>query len=514
MNLVKRADFFQSESVFLYMPEKYSALEICGIEYDSRKVSKGSLFAAIEGFKVDGCSYIDSAIKAGAAAVLIPSSRLSEFEFLAENIAIFFTDDTRKALSEISSKFFDKPSEKMNIIAVTGTNGKTSITYMLESILNNVGKNCGVIGTVNYRWKENILEAPNTTPESRDLHELLYKMLCDGVDTVAMEVSSHALALGRVDGICFNIAVFTNLTEEHLDFHHDMEAYFDAKSKLFDLLENSSKQTRIGIVNADDEYCLRILDRKYSYPVFSFGTKNNANYMVRAGSIQNKITGLSYIMLSPQEGVEISLPIVGSFHVSNSLASFAVTHCLGIGVADIAKGLAALKSVPGRFNVVNSKLGFGIVIDYAHTPDALLNLLVSVSEIPHSRIITVFGCGGDKDKTKRPKMGRIAFDHSDLIIITSDNPRTEDPVSIIKDILSGITCDDGTPIEGDKVDVNRLVIPDRREAIGKAIGLAQADDIVVIAGKGHEDYQILGKTKIKFDDHDVVREFIEIREKT
>jgi UDP-N-acetylmuramoyl-L-alanyl-D-glutamate--2,6-diaminopimelate ligase len=292
-----------------------------------------------------------------------------------------------------------------------------------------------------------------------------------------------------------------------------MESYFNAKSKLFDLLDKSSKKSRVGIVNADDEYCLRILDRKldgkYSYPIYSFAlnsSNNKADYMPKENSIENKITGLSYIMQlpqslqsqqSPKKEVNISLAIAGSFHVYNSLAAFAVADCLGIKSADICKGFSALKSVPGRFDVINSKLGFSVIVDYAHTGDALLKLLVSVNDIHHSRIITVFGCGGDRDKTKRPVMGRIASENSDFVIVTSDNPRTEDPLSIINDILVGVDS------------LKCKIIPDRREAISAAIETAQSDDIIVIAGKGHENYQILGKTKIKFDDHEIAHECID-----
>ena len=507
MSLVKRAEFFQSETVSLYMPEKYGSVEIYGIEYDSRKVAVGSLFAAIEGFNSDGCEYISSALQAGASAILLHTSKLEDFKFIAdENKAIFFTDDVRKALSQVSSKFFGEPSKKMDIIGITGTNGKTSITYMLESIFNNADRNCGVIGTVNYRWKGNLLEAPNTTPESRDLHELLYKMYCAGTDTVVMEVSSHALSLGRVDDIYFNVAVITNLTGDHLDFHQDMEDYFNAKSKLFDLLDKSPKTTRVGIVNADDDYCMRILGNHYSYPLYSFvldATDNVADYSPKARSIENKITGLSYIIDSPKDEVKISLSIAGSFHVANSIVAFAVADCLGIKSSDICDGLSALKSIPGRFDIINSKLGFSVIVDYAHTPDALLKLLIAVNDIHrshNSRIITVFGCGGDRDKTKRPVMGGVASENSDFVIVTSDNPRTEEPNSIINDILNGVDSS------------KSKIIPDRKEAICQAIKMAQPDDIIVIAGKGHEDYQILGKTKIKFDDHIIAREFIEERE--
>ncbi len=482
--------------------EKQGRTEIFGVEYDSRKVFPGALFVAVKGFESDGHGYVRRAVEAGAAAVVVSEDRAAEFEDLSTSgTAVIVSSDTRRTLSALSAAFFGFPSRGMRIVGVTGTNGKTSITYMIESALKQDGASPGVIGTVNYRWAGKTLDAPNTTPESRDLQELLYSMSLDGVDTVVMEVSSHALELGRAVDIEFDCAIFTNLTGDHLDFHRDMESYFNAKLKLFDHLDKSSKPRKAAVVNVDDEYGKRIYaDRdKYQYPVYSFGVENPADYMPEKSSILNRITGLAYMLKSPEKA-GISLKIAGRFHVYNSLAALSALHSLGVGFSSISEGLASLEAVPGRFDVRTSKSGFSVVVDYAHTGDALEKLLQSVRELDHNRLITVFGCGGDRDKTKRPVMGRIASEYSDIAIVTSDNPRTEDPALIIKDIIPGIKNE------------NYEVIEDRTDAIKYAVNLAVEGDIIVIAGKGHETYQIIGKTKTHYDDHEVAGTFISRRE--
>ena len=483
---------------------KYAAglpdAEITSVEYDSRKVGPGTMFVAVKGFAADGHAYIKNAVDAGASAVVVSPDRLNEFLELSSKTVIYTSSDTRRALSILAASFFDFPSVEMDIIGVTGTNGKTSITYMLESILKKAGMNPGVIGTINYRWAGKTLSAPNTTPESRDIQEILYNMLEDGVDCVVMEVSSHALALGRVEDIDFNCAIFTNLTGDHLDFHSDMEDYFSAKMRLFALLDKGVNEIRCAVVNADDEYCRRIIDMKkdFSFPVNSFGV-SNADYMPDADSIENKITGLSYKLKKPFP-MEVNLKLAGKFHVSNSLAALSAASSLGIDENIIAQGLSALENVPGRYEVIHSSEGFSAVVDYAHTGDALLKLLQSVNELSHQRIITVFGCGGDRDRTKRPVMGSIASSNSDCVIVTSDNPRTEMPGAIISEIISGISLK------------NFEVVEDREHAIAKAVEMAQSGDIIVVAGKGHEDYQILGKNKIHFDDREMLQKYIAKRE--
>jgi UDP-N-acetylmuramoyl-L-alanyl-D-glutamate--2,6-diaminopimelate ligase len=473
--------------------------EINSIEYDSRNVQKGSLFIAIEGFKNDGHSYINAALKKGASAVLIAKNRNQIYARLRANgTAMLTADDPRGALSRISAAFYGFPSRSMMMIGITGTNGKTSITYMLESIMKIHGMSTGVIGTINYRWGNKVLKAENTTPESKDLQQTLYRMKLDGVEVVIMEVSSHALELRRADDIDFDSVVFTNLTRDHLDFHHDFDSYFTAKKRLFDILESSSKKGRCGVVNSDDPYgkSLYLIKNQFSYPVKCFGINAESDYMPDRQSIKNTIHGLSFKLERPVQGIEVNLKLLGTFQLYNSLAALAASHQMGVSFEEIAAGLGDLVSVPGRFDVLKTGKGFIVIVDYAHTVDALHKLLKSVSELEHRRIITVFGCGGDRDRTKRPLMGKAAEDNSDTAIVTSDNPRTEDPDSIIREIVSGFTKN------------NHEVIPDREQAIARAIDLAREGDIVVIAGKGHEDYQIIGTEKMHFDDKEAAGRYL------
>ncbi|MCU0846761.1 MAG: UDP-N-acetylmuramoyl-L-alanyl-D-glutamate--2,6-diaminopimelate ligase [Spirochaetes bacterium] len=474
---------------------------IGGIEYDSRKVVPGSLFVAVKGFRTDGHDYVEKAVSMGAVAVLASGDRAEEISRLGgKGIPVVSYGDQRKAMSSISASFFGRPSREMLMIGVTGTNGKTSITYMLESILACAGFTPGIIGTVNYRWKGKSIPAPNTTPESRDLQEILREMRNDGVDAAVMEVSSHALELNRADDIDFDAAIFTNLTGDHLDFHLNMENYYSAKRRFFDLMESSDKKTRVGVVNGDDEYGMRIIaDRvKFTYRITDFGLKNGAHYGPEKGSIKNEISGLHYFLGSP-ERAEIRLKLAGRFHVYNSLAAVAAARELGIPMEKIVSGLSGLKAVPGRFDVLSSGNGFSVIVDYAHTGDALLKLLQSVREVCRGKIITVFGCGGDRDRTKRPVMGAIASENSDFVIVTSDNPRTEKPLAIIDEIRAGISGN------------NYEVIQDRTEAIGRAVFMGRSGDVIVIAGKGHEDYQIIGTEKIHFDDRETAVRFMSER---
>jgi len=464
---------------------------VSSVEYDSRNVKKGSLFVAVVGFTSDGHRFVQTAVDNGAVAVCVARNRLGDFAHLKDlGIDILAADDTRTALTKLSAAFFDFPSRSMMMIGVTGTNGKTSITYMLEAIMKRYRRNPGVIGTINYRWNGREYPAPNTTPESRDLQEILYRMQRDGVNSVIMEVSSHALELRRVDDIDFDAVVFTNLTRDHLDFHHDFESYFNAKKRLFQLLESSFKKGRCGVINADDPYGREIylIRNQYSYPITSFGIDCEAAYMPEQRSIKNTIHGLNFTLERPDAGVEVKLNLLGKFQLYNSLAAIAVSHQMGVPFKAILQGLADLQTVPGRFDVLKTGKGFVVIVDYAHTVDALQKLLKSVNELDHRRIFTVFGCGGDRDRTKRPLMGKVAEENSDMIIVTSDNPRTEDPEQIIREIVEGLTKK------------NHEIIADREKAICHAVQRAREGDIVVIAGKGHENYQIIGSRKRHFDD--------------
>jgi UDP-N-acetylmuramoyl-L-alanyl-D-glutamate--2,6-diaminopimelate ligase len=478
--------------------------DIISIEYDSRKASAGSLFVAVEGFESDGHNFIESAVSNGCRCIVVSESRYTEFTgYASRGVNVLVSVNTRRALSAISSVFYGNPSGKMHVTGVTGTNGKTSFTYLLESVFAANGITCGVIGTVNYRWKGKILPAPNTTPESKDIHELLKTMLDEGVTHVIMEISSHALELNRADHIELDCAVFTNLTGDHLDFHKTLEAYFGAKKKIFGLLEKSPKKNRIAVVNTDDDYGKIIHAEKesFQFSMKSFGIGGDRDVTAAGNSIENKITGVKYILQCGGKAYEVSLKLAGRFQVYNSLAAFGAVYFSGMKPEQVIRGLADLQSVPGRLQVVESRLGFHGVVDYAHTGDALLKLLQSVNEMPHSRIITVFGCGGDRDRTKRPVMGGIALENSDIAIVTSDNPRTEQPDAIIKDILAGMGSGD------------YLVEPDREKAIALAVEKASRGDILVLAGKGHEDYQIIGKTKRHFDDREMILKYMNGREK-
>jgi len=475
-------------------------LVVSSIEYDSRNVKKNSLFVAIDGYESDGHSFIDMAVEKGASVVVVQQERYDEFSYIEKNgIVILISNDSRKALSKLSTLYYGNGSKDIFVIGVTGTNGKTSITYMLESIFKQADKTPGVIGTINYRWKDKVIPAPNTTPESKDLQKMIAEMREDGVDTLIMEVSSHALDLGRVDDVLFNCGIFTNLTQDHLDFHENFENYFEAKSKLFKLIGQSPKKKRFAMINGDDTYGKKLLSQKsqYDFPLLSFGKSEDLDYSSKKGSIVNEITGLKYVLNGTDENVELHFS--GMFHIYNSMAALAVAEEFGISSKIALQGLSSLETIPGRFDVLKSDLGFSIVVDYAHTGDALLKLLESVNELDHNRVICVFGCGGDRDKTKRPIMGAIAEKNSDIAIITSDNPRTEDPKLIIEDVKKGF------------VNKKYLEEVEREDAIRVAISLAFKGDIIVLAGKGHEDYQVIGKEKIHFDDKEIAKKYVDER---
>lgn len=491
------------KSVYPFQGFVFEDSDVSSIEYDSRKTNTGSLFVAVEGLESDGHDFINDAIKNGCKALVVSSKRGDEFKALAENgISLLLSDDTRKSLSRLSAVFCGNPSKKLHITGVTGTNGKTSITYLLESVFAECGINCAVMGTINYRWGGRQVEALNTTPESREIQYMLRQMADDGVTHVILEVSSHALELSRVDDVAFDNVIFTNLTGDHIDFHKTMDKYFEAKKKLFDFLDASSKQNKTAVINLDDNYGKTIISdcRKMDFKTVTFGFHENAEICALDESVVNKITGLSYDFYDSGIRRTLNLNLAGKFQAHNSLAAYASAINTGLDAKAVCSGLEKLESVPGRLQVLDPGKGFFIVVDYAHTPDALLKLLQSVFEMEHNRIITVFGCGGDRDKTKRPVMGGIAAANSDFAIVTSDNPRTEDPEKIIENILAGIKTE------------NYMAESDREKAIEKAVNMAQTHDIVVIAGKGHEDYQIIGKLKSHFNDREIALKYANMRE--
>ncbi len=471
--------------------------QIKDITYDSREVRKDSLFVAIPGFKTDGRKYIADAIKRGASVIVTEGA----VEAPENSVTVVSVPDARNALALLSAQFYGYPSRRLRMIGITGTNGKTTTSYLIKSIIERAGKRCGLFGTISYMIGDETMPAPHTTPESSDLQKYLYKIIETGAEYAVMEVSSHALELGRVADCEFDIAVFTNLTQDHLDFHKTMEGYFNAKLKLFTSLSNERGKMvkKVGIINIDDPYSKRILDAMKVKAV-TYGFSRDAD--IRPDDIRMGINGIAFKAVTAKGIFPVESKLTGKYNINNILSTIGVGQALGFDNSIIADGIRALESVSGRFEKIDEGQDFAVVVDYAHTEDALKRLLEAVKEFSKGRIITVFGCGGDRDKGKRPKMGEAAGKLSDIVIITSDNPRSEDPMEIIKAIEEGIKgIKNGRPRD-------YLIIPDRREAIYKAIGLANKDDIVVLAGKGHEDYQIIGDKKIHFDDREMAREAV------
>ncbi|MBQ3379446.1 MAG: UDP-N-acetylmuramoyl-L-alanyl-D-glutamate--2,6-diaminopimelate ligase [Clostridia bacterium] len=456
-------------------------IEINKVCFDSRKVEAGDLFVCIEGFKSDGHNYIAQAREAGAS-FFVCAHALDD-----ETLPYIICDNTRHALSVIASNFYGNPSDKFKVIGVTGTNGKTSTTYMLKAILEKAGFKVGLIGTNQNMIGDKVIPTNHTTPESLDLQKLFYDMACEHVDYVVMEVSSHSLALSRVDCVKFAVGIFTNLTQDHLDFHKDMDDYFNAKAKLF-------SQCETAVINRDDDryYELRSLIKT---PVLSYSIEHNDADTV-AKNLRQKSTGVDYELLIGNTIGRVSLKIPGRFSVYNSLAAVTAAVSLGIDAPLVRDAMTNFTGVVGRAELVRIDADFSVVIDYAHTPDGLENIISTINEYKKGRLITLFGCGGDRDPDKRPKMGKIATKMSDYCVITSDNPRTEDPAKIIKDIVKGIKRP-ACPYK---------VIENRREAIRYALSIAEKDDVVLLAGKGHEPYQILSTGTIHFDEREVVSE--------
>ncbi len=466
-----------------------ASLPVSSIAYDSRRASSGAVFVALRGLKADGVSFATQAIARGAAAIVAESPR-------PEGIAVPWlqTADARLALALLADRFYDHPSRRMPVVGVTGTNGKTTTAYLLAAVLDAAGMTAGVMGTVAYRVGREEREAARTTPEAPDVQQLLSEMLENGCRSAIMEVSSHALALKRVDGMHFAAAIFTNLTRDHLDFHEDMETYFAAKRRLFEMLDADAP----GIINADDPRAPSLLAS--CRRAITYGITQPAD--VTPGPIELALGGLTLDVRTPKGSVAIRSRLVGRPNVYNILAATATALALDIPLEAIARGVDALPGVPGRFEVVSSPGDdLTVVVDYAHTDDALRNLLETARPLADKGLITVFGCGGDRDRTKRPLMGMVAARLSDIVIVTSDNPRTEDPARIIEEIRRGITPG---PAAGRRTEV--LAVVDRAEAIERAVAMAGAGDLILVAGKGHEKYQQIGDRVLPFDDAAVARE--------
>ena len=464
---------------------------VTSVAYDSRRVIPGSVFVALKGQHADGGAFARQAIERGAVAVISESPAPSDLAATADWVTV---EDGRLALALLSAAFYRHPSREMQVIGITGTNGKTTTAYLVASIFDAAGIPCGLLGTVAYRVRDEMREATRTTPEAPEVQGLLREMVDRGCGACAMEVSSHALSLRRVDGMSFAAAVFTNLTRDHLDFHEDMDAYFRAKRRLFEMLSPEVP----SLINADDPRASALLEAG-GRPV-TYGINRPAD--LTPGPLTMSLEGLVFDVRTPRGTVHVRSRLVGRPNVSNILAAVATATALGLPFDAIERGVQALSGVPGRFEVVSGSADeVTVVVDYAHTDDALRNLLETARPLARGRLITVFGCGGDRDRTKRPLMGAVAGRLSDVIVITSDNPRSEDPARIIEEVLRGITPDTR---RDPRHSLHTIV--DRREAIGKAIGLARPGDLVLIAGKGHEKYQVIGDRVLPFDDVAVARE--------
>lgn len=453
-------------------------IKYTGMEYDSRKIEAGNIFVALEGAVVDGHKFIKNAVENGAKAILV--SKEVPLEFPVEYILV---KDLRKNLGKIASEFYNYPQKKLKIIGITGTNGKTTSTYLLESILGE--EKVARIGTVEYKIGDEVIEAQNTTPESLDIVKICKKAVDKGLEYLVMEVSSHALALGRVSMLEFDVASFTNLTLDHLDYHESMQNYFEAKRKLFTML----KVKENSVINIDDPYGEKLYKEFGGY---SYSLKNESANL-KGKILEFHSDGQLVELELLDRKYTVKLAILGRYNLYNVLGVIGMALLLGKEADEVVSGLKELKGAPGRFELINCGQDYIVVVDYAHTGDALENILQSINELKKGRVITVFGCGGDRDPSKRPIMGKIAQRLSDIAILTSDNPRTEDPHKIIEDVLKGM---DGN---------NYLVEENRELAIVKAIEIAKTNDIILIAGKGHEAYQILGRKKIHFDDREIAR---------
>ncbi|HFD2028978.1 TPA: UDP-N-acetylmuramoyl-L-alanyl-D-glutamate--2,6-diaminopimelate ligase [Clostridium perfringens] len=461
--------------------------KVQNIRYDNRKIEQGDAFVCVKGFKVDGHSFIGDAIKKGANVLIV-----QEDVSVQEDITIIKVRDTRKALAIMSSNYFGNPKDKLKIIGITGTNGKTTSAFIIKSILEKAGFMTGLIGTIaNYIGNKKV-DAVRTTPESYELHELFKNMIDAGVEYCVMEVSSHSLELDRVYGIQFEEGIFTNLTRDHLDFHKTFENYYNAKFKLFERSNHS-------IINLDDPYGANIVkdieERGVKTKVSTFSIEKESDF--KAFEIKSHSNG-SEFKVNLEKVEEFSINIPGEYNIYNSLGCIICAHNLNIPMDKIKEGLSDVV-IPGRCELVakEKNLPYSIIIDYAHTPDGLENILSTVKAFTKNRMISVFGCGGDRDKVKRPQMGKIGCELSDIAIITSDNPRSEEPMDIINDIVKPLNYD------------NFVIEVNRKEAIRKAMNMALDGDVIVIAGKGHETYQILKDETIHFDEREVVYDILE-----
>ena len=467
--------------------------EVASIAYDSRQVTPGALFVALRGVNADGARFVPQAVANGAIAVIAETAAPAGL-----SVPWIQVPAARAVLAELAAVFHGHPSEELVLVGITGTNGKTTTAYVLASIFESAGIRCGRIGTIGYRVGGRELDAPRTTPEAPELQRMLRDMLTDGCGACVMEVSSHALALRRADSLRFAAGVFTNLTRDHLDFHGDMESYFAAKRRLFEILPDGA----VGVINLDDRRAADLLAtarRPVTYAI-------DAAADVRPGPLTFSLDGLSFEVRTPRGTFHVRSPLVGRPNAYNILAASAAAMALDLPFSAIEAGISNLENVPGRFQVV-SETGddVRVIVDYAHTDDALKNLLETARPLAPGRLVTVFGCGGDRDRTKRPLMGAVAARLSDLVIVTSDNPRSEEPEKIIEEIRRGIVMPADRISPKGQQGTPSLAIVDRREAIEKAVRDARSGDLLLIAGKGHEKYQVIGGRTLPFDDVEIAR---------
>src|SRR6266478_953291 len=461
------------------------------IAYDSRRVQRNGLFVALRGEKSDGHDFIGQAIEKGATVIV---AERAEKNSRATCVVV---ENTRRAMADLAARFFNYPARKLKLAGVTGTNGKTTTTFLIKHICEKAGVRCGLLGTVQYEIGDRILPAIRTTPEALDIQELLAQIVNAGGRAAAMEVSSHALAQERTRGIEWDVAVFTNLTQDHLDFHRTMENYFEAKAKLFHDLASQSKKTKASaVINIDDRYGEKLIGRLTGkIPVVTYGLGMHADF--RASNYRTEFAGTSYQLDAHGRSYLVRVPLIGRFNVANSMAALAAATVMGVNLRSAILSLARSPQVPGRLELVPAKRQFQIFVDYAHTDDALRNVLKTLRELKPRKLIVVFGCGGDRDRKKRPLMGRVADELADYAIITSDNPRKENPDAIIGEVEKGFRS------------THYEKIVERAEAIRHAVAMAQPRDLVLIAGKGHEKYQEFADHTIPFDDLQVARRALE-----
>jgi UDP-N-acetylmuramoyl-L-alanyl-D-glutamate--2,6-diaminopimelate ligase len=466
---------------------------VMGLSYDSRKVRPGDLFVAVPGLRDDGRRYIAEALGRGATTIVLEGADTLS----GSSTGRVIVPSSREALARLADAYFGHPSRRLTVVGITGTNGKTTTSLLVNALLGLGGRATGVIGTIHYRIGSEARPAAHTTPEAVELQSLLAEMAGRGITGVAMEVSSHALALHRVDGVEFDVGVFTNLTQDHLDFHGTLDAYRAAKARLFRLLAEGGKPRRTAVINADDPAGGAMVEG-LGLPTLTFGLGEKAD--VRPRRFQSAMDGITMAVTTPRGALEIRSALVGEHNIMNLLGATAVGLALGLEPEAVAGALASVTAVPGRFERVEAGQPFLVVVDYAHTPDALERVLTTARRLlpPGARLAVVFGCGGDRDRGKRPVMGEIAARLADRVWVTSDNPRGESPEAIMAEIVAGIGA------AGAGLD-RYQAIPDRRTAIQSALGWARAGDVVVIAGKGHEPYQIIGSEVLPFDDREVAR---------